>query len=153
MRFFAASTLVQVGSSARVRGVSRTGPFGSMEGPLDPQEPLDPPRGPGHNANGGLIRTPLLDPFRARQKRVEWVRRACEKYPMPHPWWPLGDENPPPEQDPYVLHKRPWEREAGNWKLERVAAHLKRTKRGPPGLVLSTCPLSLGGKWYSRAAR
>ena len=124
-----------------------------MEGPLDPQEPLDPPRGPGHNANDGLITTPLLDPFRARQKRVEWVRRACEKYPMPHPWWPLGDENPPPEQDPYVLRKRPWEREAGNWKLERIAAHLKRTKRGPPGLLLSTCPLSLGGKWYSRAAR
>ena len=112
-----AETLVQV-CSLNLRRLSSLQSVAMDGRPLDPQ-----------------------DPVRARAKRTAWAQRVCEHFPLPCPFWPLGDRDPPPEQDPFVLGKKGWERASKVWKAGRIAAHLAERGPEPPcPLLLGTCP-------------
>ena len=60
---------------------------------------------------------------KATAKRCWYIGVLVEKYPLPSPFCPEGEEDPPPEVQAAILSKRGWEIESVAWKQRRKARH------------------------------
>ena len=69
-----------------------------------------------------VARHPEPNREHAREKRISWINWVTMTFPLPSPWYPLGDEGLPPSVEPLILSKKAWEREAKDWKKQREEA-------------------------------